>query len=120
MSIFRKVIVHELSHSSSENLYLHCPVDFASNIVRTRAQKFVDLVLQDVNASDGVNIFFTPATIIRKTTYEPHWSAPDNVFGKATAVGMIATRSEQDYSYKTYFEIWRENQDFGRQNISLS
>ena len=33
---------------------------------------------------------------------------------------MSATRSEQDYSYNIGFQIWRENQDFGRQNISMS
>ena len=50
----------------------------------------------------------------------PHFYAPDHVFGEATAFGMIATRSEQKYSYKTDFVIWRENQAFGRQNISMS
>ena len=33
---------------------------------------------------------------------------------------MITTRSDQDYSYKTDFEIWRGNQKFERQNISMS
>ena len=35
-------------------------------------------------------------------------------------VGMSAARSDQDYSYKTDFEISRENQEFERQNILLS
>ena len=35
-------------------------------------------------------------------------------------VGMSGMRSEQKYSYKTDFETRRENQDFGRQNISMS
>ena len=33
---------------------------------------------------------------------------------------MSITRSELEYSYKTDFQHWRKNQDFGRQNISLS
>ena len=33
---------------------------------------------------------------------------------------MSAARSDQDYSYKTDFEIWRENQEFEHQNISMS
>ena len=33
---------------------------------------------------------------------------------------MSATRSEQNYSYKNDFQNWRENQDFGRQNILMS
>ena len=33
---------------------------------------------------------------------------------------MIRTRSEQNYNAKTDFETRRENQDFGRQNNSMS
>ena len=33
---------------------------------------------------------------------------------------MSGTGSEQNYSYKTDFETRRKNQDFGRQNISMS
>ena len=32
---------------------------------------------------------------------------------------MTAKRSELDYSYKTDFQNWWENQDFGRKNISM-
>ena len=57
----------------------------------------------------------TPATSIRRPTDGFHWSAPDHVFGEATAVGMLAAKSDLDYRYKTDFEIWRENQEFKRQ-----
>ena len=49
-----------------------------------------------------------------------HWSASDHIFGKATAAGMSATRSEQDNTYKTDFQIWRENRNFGCQDNSTS
>ena len=42
------------------------------------------------------------------------------IFYEATAVDMSETRLEQDYRYKNDFQIWRENQDFGSQNISMS
>ena len=93
---------------------------FTSNVVQIDALNFVDLGLPDVNALDEFNTFGNPATRIIRPTDGPHWSAPGHVFGEATAVGMSATRSEQNYSYKTDFEIWRENQDFGRQNISMN
>ena len=67
-----------------------------------------------------MGILGTPDIRIIRPTYEYHWSATDNVFGLATAVGMSAERLDQDYRYKPDFEIWRENQDFGRQNISTS
>ena len=49
-----------------------------------------------------------------------HWIAPDGIFGEATAVGMSVANSDHDYSYRNDFEIWRENQEFERQNISMS
>ena len=33
---------------------------------------------------------------------------------------MSTARLYQYYTYKTDFEIWKENQDFGRQHISMS
>ena len=78
------------------------------------------LGLLAVNASDELRSFGTPATRLGSLADVPNWSAPVHVFGSFTAVGMSGTRSEQNYSYKTDFETKRENQDFGRQNISLS
>ena len=40
-------------------------------------------------------------------------------FGEATAVGMSTKNSDHDYNYKTDFEIWRGNQEFERQKISM-
>ena len=72
-----------------------------------------------VNPSDGFGIFGTPTTRIRRPTDGSHWCAPDHVFVKAKALVMSAARSDQDYSYNTDFKIWRKNQDFGHQNISM-
>ena len=63
-----------------------------SKSVGTEAPNFVDLGLLAVNTSDEFNTFGTPATIIRRPTYGPHWSAPDHVFGKVITVRMSATR----------------------------
>ena len=80
----------------------------------------MELGIPAVNTSGEVNILGTPATRIRRLMDVSHWSALDHVFDEATAVGTSTTRSGQDYSYKTDFQIWRENQDFGRQNNSMS
>ena len=42
------------------------------------------------------------------------------MFGEATSFGTSAASTDQEYSYKTDFEIWRENQEFERQNILIS
>ena len=91
-----------------------------SNAVGTEAPHFVDLGLPAVNTSDEFNIFGTLPTRIRMPIDGSHWSASDHVFGESTVVGMSATRSEIDYIYKTDFQNWRENRDFGCQNISMS
>ena len=91
-----------------------------SDTIGTEAPNFVDLGLPAVNALDEFNTFGTPATRIIRLKNGPHWYVPDNVFGKATAVGMSVTRLELDCIYKDDFRNWREYQDFGRQNISMS
>ena len=91
-----------------------------SNVVQTKAPQFVDLGIPSVNTSYEFDILGTPATRIIRLTNEFHWSAMDNVFGEATYVRTSAARSNQNYRYKTDFEIWRENQDIGRQNILMS
>ena len=95
-------------------------MDFTSNSVRYEAPNFLDLGLLAVNTSDEFNTFGTPDTRVISPTDGPHCYAPDHVFGEATASVMSGTRSELDYSYKTDFQNWRENQDFGRQSISMN
>ena len=95
-------------------------MDFTSNSVGTEAPNFVNLGITAVNTLDEFDTFGTPATRVRSPTVSSHWSAPGHVFGEATAVGMSGTRSEQKYSYKTDFEIWRKNQDFGSKTKSMS
>ena len=91
-----------------------------SNAVGTEAPNFVDLGILVVNTSDEFNTFGAPAIRVRRLTDGTQWSAPDHVFGEATVFVMSGTRSELDYIYKTGFQNWRENQDFWRQNISMS
>ena len=71
-----------------------------SNVVQTEAPQFIDLGLPDINTSNKPDILSTPSTRIRRLTYGSHCSDPDHVFGELIAVGIIAARSDQDYSYK--------------------
>ena len=73
-----------------------------------------------VNASDELRSFGKPTNRVIRLTDGSIWYTPSNVFGEATAVGISDRRLEEDYSYKTDYEIRRENTDFGRQNISMS
>ena len=95
-------------------------MDFMSNIVQTEAPQLMDLRFLAVNTSDEFSTQGTPDNRIRNPTDGSHWYVPDHIFGKATAARMSATRLEQDYIYKTYFQILRKNQNFGRGSISIS
>ena len=99
-SVFGNVIGRELFHGSSNGLYLRCRMNFSSHIIQTEAPQFVDLGLPAVNTSNKFGILGTLATRIRMLEDGSHWSAPDHVFGEATAVIMSVARSDQDYSYK--------------------
>ena len=80
----------------------------------------MDLGLLDIKTLNERGVLGTPATNILRLTDGSHWNALDHVFGEATAVGTSAEKSYHDYRYKIYFEIWRENQEFEGQNISMS
>ena len=118
--IFSKVIGCELSHGSSADFYLRYQMNFESNAVQTKAPQFMELGIPAVNTSNDFGIQVTPDTRTRSPMDGSHWSASDHIFGEATAVRISAARSEQKYSYKTDFQIWRGNQYFGNQNISMS
>ena len=79
----------------------------------------MDLGLPAINTPNELGVLHTNATSIKRPTNGSRWSVPYHVFGEATAVGMSATRSDQDYSYKTDFENWREIQEFERQHILM-
>ena len=91
--IFSKIIGGELSHNSNTDIYSRCRVDFTSNTVRTEAPDFMNLGLPEVNASDELRSFGSPATRVGIPTDGSNWSAPGHVFGEVTAVGMSGTRS---------------------------
>ena len=88
--------------------------------VLTEASQFVDLGILAINILNESGVLGTPNNNIQRPMDWYHWTSPDHVFCEATAVVMSAARSDQDYSYKTDFEIWRENQEFEHQNISMS
>ena len=119
IAIFRKLLGCELSGSLSTNIYLRCQVDFTNNTIRTKAPDFMHLGIPAVNASDEFNALVPLATIVSRPTNGSHWSVPGHAFGEAKAFGMSGARLEQNYSYKTDFEIRRKNQNFGHQDISM-
>ena len=86
-----------------------------SNAVGTKIPDFMNLGILAINTLEELSSFCTPDTRVGRPMDVPNWSASGHVFGEVTAVGMSGTRSEQNYSYKTDFEIWSENQDFRRQ-----
>ena len=60
-----------------------------------------------------------PATRVGRPTDISHESAPNHIFEKITKV-RYEVSAKSDYSYKTDFGIWRENQDLERQNNARS
>ena len=94
-------------------------MNLAVDPVNIPAPKFVDLRISIVDAlGRGVRLW-TPAIIVGRPTDVAYWNVPDHIFGENIQVGYsVITNSE--YSYKTDFEIWRENQEFERQNNARS
>ena len=99
---------------------MRCRMIFVDDPVQIQIPKFMNLGFSTINALDESSAISTPATIIQRPVDGSHWSGPDYVFGKATSIGMSAAKSDHDYNYKTEFQIWKENKEFERQNISIS
>ena len=72
-----------------------------------------------ISALDESSNIITIATRIQIPMDGSHLIAPKHVFGEATAVGISDTKSEHDYNYKTECQIWNENKEFERQNVSM-
>ena len=45
---------------------------------------------------------------------------PNHIFGENIVVGVRDAKFGYDYNCKTEFQIWKENKEFERQNISVS
>ena len=56
VSVFSKVIGREISHSSSDDLYLRCRMKFSSNFFQIEAPQFLDLWIPAINASNELGV----------------------------------------------------------------
>ena len=98
VSIFSKMICHKLSDGSSGELYLGCRMNFVNDPVQTQDPHFMDMGLYAINTLNESCFLGSPTTRIRRPTGGYHWSAPDHVFGEATAVVMSAAKSDHEYN----------------------
>ena len=64
-SVFSMVIGSKLLHVSIKDLYLHCRMNFSSNVVQTKAPQLVDLGLPDINTLNESGVLGTPDTSIQ-------------------------------------------------------
>ena len=103
-SILIKVIGHKLSDGSCSDLYLRFRMNFAADVVQTQTPTFMDMGFSTINVLDESSVLSTLVTRIRRATYGSHCCALDDVFGEATAVGIISEKSDRDYTYKTEFK----------------
>ena len=71
--------------------------------VQTQTLQFVDLGISTINTLDEGSSLSTPDIRIRRPTDSYHWSAPNYIFGEATAVVVSEEKSDYDYYYKTVF-----------------
>ena len=56
----------------------------------------MDMGIPSINLLNGSSVLGTPATRILRPTDEYYWTAPDHVFGEATAVVISAKNSDHE------------------------
>ena len=106
-SIFSKIIGHKLSDGSSSDLYMRSSMNFAADSVQTQTPQLMDLGFLTINALGESSGLSTTATRIQRPADGSYWSASDQFFGETTAVGVSESKSDNDYNYKTEFQIWK-------------
>ena len=94
-------------------------MNLTADPVNIPAPQLMDLGISTINTMDKSAILCTPATIVVRPTDFSHRSALDHIFEKVTAV-RDKVSAKSDYSYKTDFGIWSENQDCHRQKNARS
>ena len=104
-SILSNIIGHKLSDGSRGDLYLRCRTNFANDTLQSQAPHFMNMGILAINILNESGVYGTPSTRILRLTDVYHLSAPYNVFGESTAVGISVAKSDHNYNYKTGFEI---------------
>ena len=117
---FSNVMGCKLSKQCRADVYLRCRMNFTCDAILTKSPNFMNLGILSVYASDDLGSFTIPATIIRRTINRSKWLLPGHSIGEVTEDRMSRMQLEQKCRSKTDFETRTENQDFGRQNNSMS
>ena len=117
--IFAEVLGDKISHNSIRGLYMRCRMKLTADPVNIPKPQFMDLGISTINALDKSASLWNPATRVGRPTDVTHGRVPDHIFEIVTAVREKVS-AKSDYSYKTDFEIWRENQDSERQKNARS
>ena len=107
-------------YKPSADVYSRCRMNLTRDAVLNKIQNFMNLGLSSVHTSDEIGSVFIPPTIIGRPDDGSNWLPPGHRIGEVAADRVIRMGSGQNYNAKTDFETRRENQDFGRQNNSMS
>ena len=85
--IFTDIISEKISNSSIQDLFASVGMHLVADPVNSVTPKFVDLWFSTADALDKGADIWTPYTRVVRPKDVSHWSAPDHIFGKTTAVG---------------------------------
>ena len=82
----------KLSNCSRRDLYTRFSMNFAADTVQTQTPQFVDLRISTINTFDEGSGLSTHTTKTWRPTDDANWSAPYNIFGETTVVGVSETK----------------------------
>ena len=76
--------------------------------VQTQTSQFIGMGLSGINALYEGSGPSTHANRTRRPKGGSHWSAHNHIFDETTEFGVSEAKSDDDYNYKTEFQIWKE------------
>ena len=82
-------------------------MNLVADFVNIPTPQFMGLGINTINKLDKGARIWIPATIVRRPMDVAHWSAPDHIYQKTTAVGD-AVSAKSDYTIKLILKIGRK------------
>ena len=95
-------------------------MNLRSNAVLTLNPNFINLGIASFNTPDKLGFISVPTTTVGSPTSISEWIRHGHGIEEAATDRLSKMRENSNYILKSYFENMKKNQDFERENISLT
>ena len=100
-----RLISIKFSDESSTNVYARSRMNFTSDTVLYKIQKFMYLGISSVHTSDELRSIFSPKNRIGRLTHGSNWLLCIHCISEVTADIVSGAESKYNYNYKVFLKL---------------